>query len=264
MDMRKQYDENGYILVRNFFTLDEVLALTYHVDSVYQPWVEQNRTTIIAERLVNMHSLTHKRYFKNNLGQRVKFFETLTPLKLTEFVQRIFGDDIYFHNTQLFFSPSNKKRHPYWHRDLQYSVLPDEEQKREQQHMLTLHIRIPLIKEQGIELIPGSHKTWDTDLQHNVRFEKQGHSSEETLANSTSIGLDVGDILLFNAQMLHRGIYKNHSSRKALDLCIGNYHPLTAPFLDKDILPNNGELNNIKNNSWYVKALNIADNDLPL
>jgi len=41
---------------------------------------------------------------------------------------------------------------------------------------------------------------------------------EAPLPDEHYIGLDVGDLLVFNAQMIHRGHYSNTTERKALDL----------------------------------------------
>tara|TARA_B110000285_G_C15090172_1_gene598614 strand:- start:1341 stop:1517 length:177 start_codon:yes stop_codon:yes gene_type:complete len=41
---------------------------------------------------------------------------------------------------------------------------------------------------------------------------------EAPLSDEHYFGLDVGDLLVFNAQMIHRGHYSNTTERKALDL----------------------------------------------
>ena len=64
------------------------------------------------------------------------FFEAIASVKLTEVLEIMFGSGIHFHNTQLFFNPSNKTRLPYWHRDMQYSPIEDAIQSDEQHRML--------------------------------------------------------------------------------------------------------------------------------
>ena len=141
---------------------------------------------------------------------------------------------------------------------MQYSPLSDDIQKAEQNNMVSLHIRIPLVKEKGVEIIPGTHKRWDTELERNVRFELNGHNNNEQLPNAKLIELDVGDILIFSSQMIHRGNYQLNDSRKALDLCVGKYHHLTFGFLDKQVLPTKEEMELIKNNQWYICAINYS------
>ncbi|NQZ23966.1 MAG: phytanoyl-CoA dioxygenase family protein [Colwellia sp.] len=258
MSARKEYDDMGYVVVRNFLSDIEISSISKHVNGVFDSWMSSNKSEIFEHQLVNMHSLTKQEYFTNTPDERVGFFNSISPLTLTNLIERMFGSEIYFHNTQLFFNPLNKKRLPYWHRDMQYSPLSDDIQKAEQNNMVSLHIRIPLVKEKGVEIIPGTHKRWDTELERDVRLELNGHSNNEQLPNAKLIELDVGDILIFSSQMIHRGNYQLNDSRKALDLCVGKYHHLTFGFLDKQILPRKEEMELIKNNQWYSCATNYS------
>lgn len=255
--MKAQYQQHGYVIARNVLSHDEISAISKYASYIYQTWKRNNESDIVNYQLVNMHSLTDAAYFENSPEDRVKFFNAISPKCLTTFIENTFGESIYFHNSQLFFNPVSKEKRPYWHRDMQYSDLSDETQKKEQNSMLSLHLRIPLVKEVGVELIPGSHKRWDTVLEQNVRFEREGHKNTEQLPQSKLIKLDVGDVVVFSAQMLHRGNYALNSSRCALDLCIGSYHPLNAGFIDRSMQPTDTEMQQIKNNQWFIKAKEI-------
>lgn len=253
-----QYEKHGYVVFRGFFSDEEISRLDEHVDRIYHSWRLNNEVTIFENKLVNMHSLTSPEYFPEATDRRKEFFELIASPKLTETLEAMFGPDIHFHNTQLFFNPSNDQRLPYWHRDMQYSPLDDSVQCEAQSKMLSLHIRIPLIKETGVEVVAGSHKRWDTEQERKIRFELDGHQNSETLPNSCLISLERGDILIFNAQMIHRGNYKLNPERKGFDLCVGKYHPLASDFLDPRVLPTDAEIDDIANNQWYKLAREIA------
>ena len=254
MTYRTEYNELGYIVIPNFLSETEITPIANHVDSIFNSWMNKHKLDVFEQQLVNMHSLTDQEYFEHSKEERINFFNSITPLKLVQLIESIFGEGIYFHNTQLFFNPSNSKARPYWHRDMQYSPIPDELQKTEQRNMVSLHIRIPLVKEKGVEVIPTSHNRWDTELERNVRLELNGHKNYEELPNGKLIELGVGDILIFSAQMIHRGNYKLNNSRKALDICVGKHHQLSSGFIDENVLPTNQEINLIQNNQWYTCA----------
>ena len=255
-----QYQKNGYVILRNFFSNTEIAAIGNHVDRIYKKWASENEAEIYSQMLVNMHSLTSPEHFEDSPEERVKFFEVIASEKLTELLEDMFGSGIHFHNTQLFFNPSNNTRLPYWHRDMQYSPIEDSIQSSELNNMLSLHVRIPLIQEKGVEVVTGSHKRWDTELEHNVRLELNGHKNSESLPNAALIELYPGDILIFSAQMIHRGNYELNPIRKALDLCVGKYHALTSDFLDERVLPSKKEVVGITNNQWYKLAREITAN----
>lgn len=260
MKPKDQFDEFGYAIFRGFFSDVEISSIDNHVDRIYRKWVSDNEAEIFCNKLVNMHSLTNFEYFDGLEEERTKFFEAIASIKLTELIENMFGPGIYFHNTQLFFNPSNEKRLPYWHRDMQYSPIEDAIQSDELHKLLSLHVRIPLVREKGVEVVTGSHKRWDTELERNVRLELNGHLNSEPLPNAVLIDLDPGDILIFSAQMIHRGNYELNSIRKAFDLCIGKYHPLSSTFLDEQVLPIEEEMASITNNQWYKLAREITAN----
>lgn len=254
MESAETYRQQGYLVVKALFSPSEVDALSKIVDRIHGQWLKENHSSYIEQRLVNMHSLTHPRYFEQHHAERLRFFQLLSAKQLTTLLADLFGEEIYFHNTQLFFNPHQNSRQPYWHRDMQYSPIDDADLQAEQPNMLALHIRIPLLPETGIELIPGSHHRWDTELERNVRLELNGHTNSESLPNSVRIGLEPRDILIFDAQMLHRGNYQLNPRRKALDLCVGRPHRYTTQYLDTDNLPTSAELDAIENKQWYKLA----------
>jgi ectoine hydroxylase-related dioxygenase (phytanoyl-CoA dioxygenase family) len=254
MEPADTYRQQGYLVVKSLFSTPEIAALTNIVDRIHQQWLDENHASYVEQGLVNMHSLTNPRYFTHHASDRLRFFRLLASDRLTALTTDLFGPRIYFHNTQLFFNPHQNRRLPYWHRDLQYSPLGDAELQAEQPNMLSLHIRIPLLSETGIELIPGTHQRWDTKLERDVRLELNGHRNSEQLPDALLIGLEAGDILIFDAQMLHRGNYSLNSARKALDLCVGRPHRYTLQYLDADNLPTSAELEAIENPQWYKLA----------
>ena len=251
------YKAQGFAVVRHWLDATTIAALSVEAERILAQWMTENHSRYVEDRLVNMHGLTWAHYFED-AAQRIRFFELIAPVRLTALVDGMFGEGIYFHNTQLFFNPHGNGRLPYWHRDLQYSPVEDEDQAREQGRMLSLHVRIPLSREQGVEVIPGTHRRWDTELESDVRWERNHHANSDDLPGSVLIDLEPGDILIFDAQMLHRGNYALNKERRALDLCVGRPHPFTAPYLDEAALPSGDEIDRILNNVWYRRARELA------
>lgn len=251
------FEANGYTVLRGLLPRDALRPLGATAVAVCRRWLRTNRKARVAQGLVNMQGLTLRDYFAHDPAQRLRFFDLLQPPALTGALEAVFGPGLYFHNTQLFFNPHDRAQAPYWHRDLQFSPVPDEEQAAALQGMCSLHVRIPLLPERGLALIPGTHRRWDTPLEARVRFGRDGHRSSESLPGETLIGLEPGDVLVFHAQMIHRGHYSADRRRLALDLCVGRPHPLTDRFLNTAVLPDRHELGVLKHPAWFRHALGV-------
>jgi len=259
MHPKEHYAQFGYVVIRAFWQATELAELDRLVSRIYEPWAERHRTEIFENKWVNMHSLTLPEYFNEAPAARIALFNRIASSKLTQLLDQMFGSGFYFHNTQLFFNPTNPQRLPYWHRDMQYSLWDDETQRKAQGELTSLHVRIPLVAEQSLELVPGSHQRWDTKTEHDVRYECNGHKNSESLKGAKQLNLAAGDLVIFDAQMLHRGVYAGNASRKAFDICLGHYHPLTAKFFDKRVLPTFDELAGIANDDWYLRAYDVVN-----
>lgn len=254
---RLHYREHGFVIIRQVLDAARIAAFGSTVDAIFRQWLNEYRSDYAERGLVNMHSLTHAGYHAGSEA-RIRFFEHIADSSVTSLVDAMFGDGIYFHNTQLFFNPRDADQPPYWHRDLQFSPIADAEQAAEQGRLLSLHVRIPLVAEKGIAIIPGTHRRWDTSLEAAVRFEREGHRRSDDLPGMRLISLEPGDLLIFDAQMIHRGVYRQNARRMAFDLCIGQPHPFTLPYLDHAVLPTAAELPRIANNAWYRHAFELV------
>ena len=140
---------------------------------------------------------------------------------------------------------------------MQYRHIPDEQQQQLHHQLTSLHVRIPLVDETGIELIPHSHRHWDSAHERNVRFALNGHQQHDDLPDSKLIHLKQGDVLVFNAQMIHRGRYDFNVARLALDICMGTPHPLIDGFRDRTVQPTAQELTQIGNRQWFIEAAKL-------
>ena len=106
------YQTKGFFLLKGFFGQERISELAEIIDPIFKLWVEKSKSEIIEHKILNMHSLTHEAYFHKRPGERVRFFNSLLPPQLTNLLDGIFGEGLYFHNTQLFFNPDDKTQLP--------------------------------------------------------------------------------------------------------------------------------------------------------
>ena len=168
--LKKQYDDKGYFVIRNYFNSDEIKNLRYVILKFHELWKKDNKT-FYREEAFNSSLITGSQYLA--AGDRVKLFNFISSPKMMTIVECLIPTNPAFMNTQLFFNPVNPKQKDFWHRDCQYDH-DIEGQKLAIQNTQVVHLRVPLFDELGMELIPETHKRWDNDEEFNVRQEEQG------------------------------------------------------------------------------------------
>jgi hypothetical protein len=255
MNDRKNYEHDGLILRRRLVSVKTVARLVGIGERVHAQWLLEQGEEARRLDFVNSTGLTATRYFRPPFdAQRQLFFDALANEPLWYLLTSVFGDELYFHGTQMFFNPLGGRRRPYWHRDIQYMPCGEREQQALLRDLCHLHIRFPLRPERKFMLIPGSHARWDTEPERDVRLERSGHESYEDLPSAMPFDLYPGDVLIFSAHMLHRGTYEGNNARLSLDLMLGKPHRHIPFILEPDQLPTIEELATLRRPQWYEHA----------
>ncbi|AZQ84872.1 hypothetical protein EKO29_13245 [Colwellia sp. Arc7-635] len=229
--LQRDYEQQGYFVIRDYFDADEISSLRAVVLKFHQLW-QQDNAKFYQEEAFNSSLITGSQYLAS--PDRVKLFNFISSKKVMKIVDTVIANNPAFMNTQLFFNPVNPKQKDFWHRDCQYDH-DVEGQKLAIQETQVLHLRVPLFDELGMELVPGTHKRWDNEEEFNVREEEKGRLSSDDLSTGKKINLAAGDLLVFSADMIHRGLYG--MDRLALDILVFDSAGDFVDYVDDDCLP---------------------------
>jgi len=245
------YNQDGYFVIRNFFSAAEISSLRGVISTFHQLWKADNEV-FYQEDAFNSSLITGSQYLVAD--DRVKLFNFISSKKIMQVVDTLIPVKPAFMNTQLFFNPVNPQLKHFWHRDCQYDH-DVAEQMQVIHNTQVLHLRVPLFNELGVELVPGSHKRWDTEEEFNVRQEEQGRLSSESLSTGKKISLAAGDLLVFSADMIHRGLYG--LDRLALDILVFDPAANLADYVDDDCLPDSAMLAEITDPRLFINTLKL-------
>jgi ectoine hydroxylase-related dioxygenase (phytanoyl-CoA dioxygenase family) len=243
------YDDQGYFVIRNYFNASEISSLRKVILKFHELWKKDN-AKFYQEEAFNSSLITGSEYLASD--DRVTLFNFISSEKIMNVVESVIQTDPAFMNTQLFFNPVNPQLKDFWHRDCQYDH-DVEIQKTVIHETQVVHLRVPLFDELGMELVPGTHKRWDSDEEFNVRQEEKGRVSSEDLSTGKKIKLAAGDLLVFSADMIHRGLYG--LDRLALDILIFDSAANFVDYIDYDCLPDESMLDKIDNPKLFMNTL---------
>ena len=249
--LNSNYCDQGYFVIRSFFSVSEIESLREVILKFHERWKKDNEK-FYQEEAFNSSLITGSQYLE--FDDRVRLFNFISSQKIMSIIESVIRTKPAFMNTQLFFNPVNPQQKDFWHRDCQYDY-DIEDQKRVIQETQVVHLRIPLFDELGMELVPGTHKRWDNDEEFNVRQEEKGRVSSENLSSGKKIKLAAGDLLVFSADMLHRGLYG--LDRLALDMLVFDSAADYADYVDDDCLPDNLMLSKIDDPRIFVNTINL-------
>jgi ectoine hydroxylase-related dioxygenase (phytanoyl-CoA dioxygenase family) len=249
--LKKNYDAQGYFVIRNYFNASEISSLREVVLKFHELWKKDN-AKFYQEEAFNSSLITGSEYLAPD--DRITLFNFISSKKIMDVVESVIPVNPMFMNTQLFFNPVNPQQKDFWHRDCQYDM-DIEEQKKAIQETQVVHCRVPLFDELGMELVPETHKRWDNDEEYNVRQEEKGRVSNEDLSTGKKINLAAGDLLVFSADMIHRGLYG--LDRLALDILVFDSTGNFVDYVDDDCLPDIAMLDKIDNPRLFVNTIQL-------
>jgi ectoine hydroxylase-related dioxygenase (phytanoyl-CoA dioxygenase family) len=237
------YIDYGFSYYQDFFSEEELLVIEPIIIKFHNSWINENQG-IYLKGAINSHSLTSSKSL--NEQEKKILFDFISSNKMVNLIE---FDNPKFLNTQLFFDPNNLNQNNYWHRDIQYTGINEKDQKDAIKTQNVIHIRIPFKKESGIELIPGTHRKWDSTEEYQVRNSLKNKKSSDSLKKGQLIELERTDLLVFSANMIHRGIYGNN--RLSFDIIYCDNDPKILKFRDKNNLPLKLELKEFKNTEIF-------------
>lgn len=90
----------------DFFRRGRRWLLNNQTTNIFYQWRLEKPEQLRRHKLVKISGLSHRKYFSDS-ASRVAFFESVLSKKLWHLIGGVFGDEIGFRNTQLFFNPVN-------------------------------------------------------------------------------------------------------------------------------------------------------------
>ncbi len=255
-DIQTRYATDGYVRLKCVYAEEELREVHQLLQRFHVKWLNDNEA-FYQERAINSAYLTGKQYL--NERDRLAFFKFIGSTRIAHIVEAALPHEVAFMGSQLFFDPANPELKNYWHRDIQYNGQTGEEQQASLATSNPLHLRIALKPERGVELVPGTHRRWDSREEYDVRMARNGREVHNDLASGVAVGLEPGDVLLFSAAMIHRGLYGG--DRFALDLLFSDANPEFARFIDREYLPDPEQLASLEYPALFQSTLRLKSQD---
>lgn len=238
--LKQEWQQNGYLIVRSLYDRDRVARLRSICDEILAQWLRESSNPAQTAELINMAFLTEPRYFTNHPEWLIELLNAIADEKILSILAEILDIESQFHNTQYFFNPATRSRAGDWHRDQQFGADSEETQQARMAEAVGMHIHIPFLADNCLELIPGTQARWDTEAEHEIRKGLNGKKPTDEMPGAVRIELEAGDACFFSAWMIHRGNYRSDYFRRTFDILFGSetkwYTPPPTCFLQPNLI----------------------------
>lgn len=240
--------QQGYLYLPNFLNKDDILRIEKILLKFHQRWLQKNHQQYL-NGAINSAYITHSDSMPSS--DRFELFKLISSNEIYQLAKKILGPEFRFLNTQLFFDPHHSTQKNYWHRDIQYTNHSIEKQQQiiNEKKSTVIHLRFALKNENGIELIPQSHQRWDSSEELDVRLNLNGKNNWDEISGSQKIPLQSGDLLIFDANIIHRGLYGHN--RFAFDLLFCVPDPEILQYRSPLCLPTKHELESLDHSEVF-------------
>lgn len=224
MSYREQWQHDGYLVLRNVFDTGQIARLFEIAESAYADWKENSTAENQPDRYAyapqawSLLHLNHSKYHQENPDTLRVLLDAIANPWAMQITRDIFQEEPAFMQANLYIDPPGESRPTHWHRDSQFYAAGDEEKERrmvmeEADPPRELHMHIPLVPTAASEVIPGSHRRWDTPEENRIRREDQ---TADYMPGAVRLKLEPGDLAFFHVNSLHRGIYPHGVPRRTI------------------------------------------------
>jgi len=248
--LREQFERDGYVIV-------QVLSASEISDfrTIMEGMLSESKKSSDTE--THSASLQHLGDEISAFGQenRQYYFHLLTkpgtePIhhafhhpKVLSIVEELIGPDLIVNNASILASNPGVSYKLGWHRDV--IQIPEEEIadrlfSADRFHN-SVQINLPLVQEDSLEVVPGSHKRANTEAEDEA-FAGTKHYApvDAEMPGAMKVSLKAGQAVFYNNNLIHRGFsLETKVPRRTLHM---GYHSATKPptwhfyLLDSDLL----------------------------
>lgn len=178
--MHTEFEKNGYVFIKSFFSQAEVDALIANIKEVS---ATKSGDDVLDKGSLKFHALIMHR------SEKLRTF--ISQTKIIDFLKQFAGPDIWVRWDQAVEKKPGAGTFP-WHQDNQYSQLKDAH------FQFWISLTTMTAENGGLWVVPGSHKGM---LKYDVEDNHVAYNGD--VSKAKFISAEPGDVVLFSSFLLH-------------------------------------------------------------
>lgn len=219
------YNENGYVVVEDVITPEELAALRQD----FSNWVEDSRAqdgpfgeTIDGKPRFDLedgHTAENPALRRINSPHEISdaFMQVMADSGLTDAVADVVGPDVKLHHTKINSKLPGAKTAVKWHQDFPFTPHSNDS-------LVTALLMVDDVTETNgpLEVWPETHKGKIHDLWHDGKFTGavSDDVTQEALAKRVICTAKAGSVCLMHTRLLHGSAPNNSDAPRTLYICV--------------------------------------------
>lgn len=210
-DLIRQYDKNGFIVLENVFSEEEVARFKQELDRLRQDQTVKSAGSTITE----LGEEEVRSIFRVHESSEI-FADLASDVRLAGLARYILDDEVYIHQSRLNYKPGFSGKEFYWHSDFEtWHVEDGMPRMRALSMSVTLAENYPY--NGPLMLIPGSHRhfvmcegvTPEEHYKSSLKKQEYGVPNNECLEELVRYGGVVaatckpGSVIVFDCNVMH-------------------------------------------------------------
>jgi hypothetical protein len=216
-DRVQSFRVHGYFVLPAFSNPTELSELRRACDIALDR--ARAESTEIGHTTSKIGLFMDPRYFLQLPGALAYLTEFVTSARVCSLLERLphEGEDgtPRLENADYYHEQTKRDWDGDWHRDSQFGQPDPVLERRRILTTTSVHVRVALEDDDRLEIVPGSHRRWDTPEE--LRIRKGSKRASLAMPAATRIVLKAGDACVFHAYSIHRGTYRRAPLRRTLD-----------------------------------------------
>ncbi|MBY6197722.1 phytanoyl-CoA dioxygenase family protein [Vibrio hangzhouensis] len=210
-DYARLWKNQGYFVLRSHFSQEFINRLLSICDKIFDDYLKWD--PVLDEPgnpdANSVRHLLRPEFISNNSDDFYFIADILADETIITILRACFDDVPILRDTHLWCNPHLRADAGQWHRGTQFRYPEDDEERKMldiTRHQLA-RVHIPLLKDDNVQLIPASHTRWDNPQEYRVRKSDGMQHSRDYIDGAKRMQLNVGDVLVFDSALIHRGRY---------------------------------------------------------
>ncbi len=220
----EQFRREGYVVLQGVFAdrVDELARIGERMIDQFRNADTEDEVPgkkRYGPRVRSILHMNHPRWHRGRPQDLTAILNAVSDPQVTAMADALLEEPAIFQQANFYMNPEESWEGG-WHRDGQYDIYDILDKEKQIAVMEAdavpareVHMHIALWPSAAFEMVPGSHRRWETDEQYDIRMNDY---FSDAMPGRMPVKLEAGDVGFVHVNSIHRGLYPSDVRRRTI------------------------------------------------